>query len=229
MEIADVDVDRQTEQFWNAEGIVNYFGTQAPEDHIVEFLLEHPAAEGAAGLDHGCGGGRHTELLAKFGYDTYAMDTSPAMIEATDRRIASAGLEADVRFGTILDVPFEDNSFDVVVSTGVLHQARSHEEYDRSVGELRRVMKAGGYLLTNVFTNAVKDPNYSYPDPKIPELALTKEGLLMMLLSRERYIGLMVSRGFELVADQGEEVYGENTGTRAVLRACFQKVPDIWK
>ncbi len=54
---------------------------------------------------------------------------------------------AEIRQGSLLDIPFPDASFDLVQSTQVLEHIEDHE---RAAAELIRVLKPGGHALISV-------------------------------------------------------------------------------
>lgn len=128
----------------------------------------------------------------------------------------------DIHEGSILAIPADNEVFDIVVTTGVLHQANTIEEYVRALEELARVTKPSGFVLLNIFTNKAWDDTYTVTSPDGYSV-LTQEGLPQTLLPRETFVSMMDTVDFELASDQGEEVKQENTGSRAVFRAFFQK------
>jgi ubiquinone/menaquinone biosynthesis C-methylase UbiE len=207
--------------FWNSPEITEYFKAKPADPRIERHILDHDT-DGTRALDLGCGGGRHSELLARAGCDVSSVDVNPAMLAQTARRLESQNLTAEIQYGSILDIPFDDETFDTVITTGVLHQAKSLDEYVRAVAELSRVVKPNGTVLLNIFTNLVWDDTYE----TISEdgfSVMTREGLPMTLLSKEIFIDLMQKNQFEMFDDQGEDVKEENTGPRAVFRAFFVK------
>jgi ubiquinone/menaquinone biosynthesis C-methylase UbiE len=175
-------------------------------------------------LDLGCGGGRHTEMLITKGFQTYAVDINQAMLEATRERVAHLGIENTpvIKEGSITSIPFPDDFFSVVVTTGVLHQARSQEEYRTAIAELSRICKSGAVILLNIFTNRDIDPTYTFLD-KEKTVVKTREGLLMTLLPKELFYSMMSECGLLLDEEYVEELKQENTGPRTVLRARFLK------
>lgn len=93
-------------------------------------------------LDAGCGGGRYALALRKIGVrQVTAIDISPDSIQFA--RQMSLYPEEEVRFltGSVLELPFENNQYDLVFSNGVLHHTVSTE---KGVSELFRVLKPGG-------------------------------------------------------------------------------------
>lgn len=96
-------------------------------------------------LDAGCAAGWYTEQLIKLGADVTATDISPRMVEATKRRI---GENAKVLCLDLEEkLPFEDESFDVIVSSLVLHYIK---DWSKPFSEFRRILKPNGKLLFSV-------------------------------------------------------------------------------
>ncbi len=170
----------------------------------------------------GCGGGRHSELLAAYGFDLDSVDVNPAMLEKTAVRLKAKNLEGNVQNGSILKLPFKDERFDIVVATGVLHQAKSIDEYKAAISELGRVTAPSGAVLLNIFTNDVWDDSYKTLDDT-HNAVITKEGPGMTLLSKESFVQYMNDARFNLEVDYGVDIKQENTGARAVFRAVFRK------
>lgn len=211
------------ERFWNADAMVEYFARKPADPVIVERLLQLPETTGLRALDLGCGGGRHSEMLAEMGMDVVSVDVNPAMVQFTRNRLEDKGYKPIVALTSIEALGLASDQFDVVVSTGVLHQARSIEQYIAALSEVSRVLKRGGLFTMNIFTNAVWDETYTIPDPAEPYTVLTKEGLWMTLLPKEAFYTLAAEHGLELEVEVAEDIRQENTGARAVLRTHFIK------
>jgi len=212
-------------KFWNDNNNVEYFKSKAADPIIVKYLdnIAGDSSEMNA-LDLGCGGGRHTELLCRKGWNTFSVDINLAMLQATTERVAQLCLKKmpQVSTGEITAIPFEDSFFDLVVTTGVLHQARSQKEYRQALSELSRVCKKDAVILLNIFTNSDTDPTYTFLD-EAKTVVQTKEGLLMTLLAKELFYEMMSDAGIYLEEEYIEELKQENTGPRTVLRARFKK------
>jgi SAM-dependent methyltransferase len=92
-------------------------------------------------LDAGCGSGRNMVELARYGAVT-GVELSHASVELARERGAG-----EVLAGSVMDMPFDQASFDLTVSLDVIE----HLEDDvAALRELRRVTKAGGALLVTV-------------------------------------------------------------------------------
>ncbi|MFQ5776324.1 MAG: class I SAM-dependent methyltransferase [Kiloniellaceae bacterium] len=91
-------------------------------------------------LDVGCGTGALLEsLLRAFPEVALAgIDLSPEMLSVAGARL---GRSAELRQGRAESLPFADATFDIVVSTSVLHYIRHPRA---ALREMKRVLKPGG-------------------------------------------------------------------------------------
>jgi SAM-dependent methyltransferase len=108
---------------------------------IREALLALNLPPGIEILDAGCGSGRNMVELTEFGEVT-GLELAEASVEAARERCVG-----EVVAGSVDDMPFADDSFDLAVSLDVIeHLPDEH----RSLSEMRRVVKPGGTLLVTV-------------------------------------------------------------------------------
>jgi SAM-dependent methyltransferase len=92
-------------------------------------------------LDAGCGSGRNMVELARLGAVT-GVELSGTSVELARERGVGEVLE-----GSVMDMPFDDATFDLTVSLDVIE----HLEDDvGALRELRRVTRLGGALLVTV-------------------------------------------------------------------------------
>ncbi len=103
-------------------------------------------------LDAGCGGGRYTVAWRQLGAKAaVGVDISSIGLESARKRVTDNNL-ADIEFqiASVLELPFPDNSFEIVFSNGVLHHT---VDWKAGISELVRVLKPGGlgwlYLIEN--------------------------------------------------------------------------------
>lgn len=167
------------DSFWEDPEVVERFASRAPDQRLLALLDDYQDPGTIRVLDIGCAGGRNTVLLAEAGFDVHARDSSSAMVAETRRRVArllgKRAAEARVRPGRMDELAeFGDRSFDLVVSLGVLHQARSWPEWERAAAETARVLRTGGRLLVSAFT---------------PETDLTGSGVRPVLGEQHVYEG----------------------------------------
>jgi SAM-dependent methyltransferase len=107
-------------------------------------LGERLARGGQRFLDAGCGtGGMLRWALDSGRFDTVTgVDLGSDAVELSRRRAP----DADVRVAPLHALPFEDASFDLIVSHDVLQHVHERD-VDASLGELRRVLAPGGAFL----------------------------------------------------------------------------------
>lgn len=92
-------------------------------------------------LDWGCGFGQVSALLRAEGVDVVAFDVRPGLVAPTRERLERfPEIEAHVSSDPVV-LPFETDSFDTVLSCGVLEHV---EDPDGSLDELRRILRPGG-------------------------------------------------------------------------------------
>jgi ubiquinone/menaquinone biosynthesis C-methylase UbiE len=92
-------------------------------------------------LEVGVGLGTDFVRFARSGALLSGIDLTDAAVELVRKRLALEELDADVRVGDAEALPFEDDSFDLVYSWGVLHHT---PDTKRAVEEVRRVLAPGG-------------------------------------------------------------------------------------
>jgi SAM-dependent methyltransferase len=96
-------------------------------------------------LDAGCAAGWYTEQLIGLGAKVTAVDISPEMVHATQRRV---GNSAEVLCLDMEDrLPFEDHYFDLILSSLTLHYLK---DWNKPFEELQRILKPNGSFLFSV-------------------------------------------------------------------------------
>lgn len=95
-------------------------------------------------LDAGCGTGQ-TSAFLKQQYDckVVAIDRSKIMIEKANKRFSSLNINIEAIQGNIEQLPFEDRTFDVVLSESVM--AFTH--IPSSITQFKNVLKPTGKLI----------------------------------------------------------------------------------
>lgn len=104
-------------------------------------------AEGASVLDVGCGAGFDLIVARKTVGDSgrvCGIDMTPEMLERARKNFAELGIEGiELELVDSEKIPYPDDSFDVVISSGVINLSPAKQALFR---EIRRVLKPGGIL-----------------------------------------------------------------------------------
>jgi len=101
-------------------------------------------------LDAGCGSGKFSAAIARLGAaKVIGMDIGEKGLDFAreQARKVPYGDRLDYRLGSLLDIPLDDASVDIVWSNGVIHHTLG---YERCIEEFARVTRPGGHLFLYV-------------------------------------------------------------------------------
>lgn len=112
---------------------------------ILNVLRERRSGEHAPTvLDAGCGTGRLITMLKTEGFQAVGIDfAAEALRLSTSRGIG------DLVQASIEQIPYKSDTFDLLVSLDVL-SCLDTDQRRRAFGEMRRVVKPGGYVVLNL-------------------------------------------------------------------------------
>lgn len=146
---------------------------------INHFLQELPPEEGLNILDIGCGTGNYTDLFQKVTqarhYHVHGLEPSEGMIDKARQKNAQVVFKQ----AAAGDIPFENDFFDFVYMTDVIHHI---PDIRRMFSEVQRILKAQGKVciatqshrqvaarpIAQFFPGTVRVDQARYPD--IPEI-----------------------------------------------------------
>jgi len=153
-------------------------------------------------LDVGCGMGLLVRTLLEHGVEAMGVDIALRPVEESNRKNPG-------RFclGSILQLPFADNSWDTIVSTDCLHHL-AEADVPRALTELKRVARRNVYI--NLATRADRDKRWH----------LTVRG-------REWWEQQFFAAGFRRHAlDQVITSYDSRESDGAQITMVFEKIPE---
>jgi ubiquinone/menaquinone biosynthesis C-methylase UbiE len=122
-------------------------------------------------LDAGCGSGRNMKWFLQNDFDVYGIDMSEAAI--MNLKKVNANLANDhLQVAALEKIPFDNNFFDHIICSAVLHFAKSVTHFKEMFSELLRVLKPGGTLFIRMTSDIglekqvelLSDGNYKIPD-----------------------------------------------------------------
>jgi len=108
--------------------------------------------EGKCVLDVGCGGGFLAEEAAKYGLETTGIDPSKASLVEARANAKSSGLDIDYHEGFGEDLPFEDETFDIVFCCDVFEHVK---DFPKVIEEIGRVLKPGGLIFFETINKTI--------------------------------------------------------------------------
>lgn len=117
------------------------------EPHIPGFA-RWERGRGKKVLEVGVGAGTDLVNWARHGALLSGVDLTQPAIDLSRERLALEGMQADLRVCDAEHLPFEDDTFDVVYSYGVLMVTPDTE---RAIAEVHRVLKPGGVALLMLY------------------------------------------------------------------------------
>jgi ubiquinone/menaquinone biosynthesis C-methylase UbiE len=146
-------------------------------EHLAVVEMDLNSLKGKLVLDIGSGAGGHAALYRSHGASVIAVDYTPERVDCTAHKLKL--LDSVPGYGKAMradaeNLPFEDNSFDIVHSNGVLHHT---PDTSKAISEVLRVLKPGGqaaimlysrhslYFWLNLVPNAILDFSiFKYPE-----------------------------------------------------------------
>jgi ubiquinone/menaquinone biosynthesis C-methylase UbiE len=152
-------------------------------------------------IEVGAGSGRLSCFLASSGYKTICLDHSPDALRVASNNYKLTGNEGIFILADAIYLPFKSNSFDVVLSTGLLEHFPNAQPV---VDEMARILKPGGYFVSDIVPKKLLVPfkfgHYltatayavtfrilkrpkSATEPRIHEQRLTKQDITRLLES----------------------------------------------
>jgi glycosyltransferase involved in cell wall biosynthesis/ubiquinone/menaquinone biosynthesis C-methylase UbiE len=170
-------------------------------------VMEFGQHRGDAVLEIGGGLGTDLSQFARHGARVTDLDLSGGHLEHAKENFALRGLEGQFVHHDAENLPFPDETFDVVYSNGVLHHTPNTH---RVVKEIRRVLKPGGKAIVMMYA----ENSWHYWYRLVWEKGLKHEML------RTFSIGEIMSRHVEITKNDAKPLVKVYTGRG--LRRLFE-------
>lgn len=139
------------------EAAYNHYSDGAPKNQIqlafrshfevFSELLESFPTRNKHSLETGCGRGTISNYFAKAGWDVTLLDYNESVIDTAKKIFLKQNLEATFKVGDAMNLPYDDNSFDLVTNIGLLEH---FEDIQAVMDEQTRVLAPDGWCFSYV-------------------------------------------------------------------------------
>jgi len=162
-ENADALLKREVQAYWDAHPCGTQFtdlewGSREFFEQVEKFrydlqpfmhrMIRFDAYKGKRLLEIGCGLGTDLLQFARAGAQVTGIDLTPASVDLARKRFSLYGIPGDFQVADAENLPFPDESFDVVYSFGVLHHT---PDTQRAIDEAYRVLRPGGEIVVMLY------------------------------------------------------------------------------
>lgn len=127
-------------------------GTASPE--LIDLVWRKVIPTGSEVLEVGCGIGTESVFLSVRGMKVTGIDISSSAIEKAQKLAEVYNVKPQFSVEDVINLPFEDNSFDTVCDQGCFHHL-TDEERKEYTKEISRVLKKDGLLILRCFSDAI--------------------------------------------------------------------------
>ncbi len=140
-------------------------------------------------LDIGCSGGRYTLALLDMGAEAIGVDTGTTLLTYASRRIQQGSFVC----GSITHLPFQRESFDLVLCIGLLHHLTDNS-MEKALAEISSITKPRGIFIFDIRNKLNPITWYIYKYKRG-----ARGGLLMNARTITHTSRLMQVNGFKLL------------------------------
>jgi ubiquinone/menaquinone biosynthesis C-methylase UbiE len=185
------------QSFWKAaaEGYDEWIGNDFQDQYEVNWdILTKYIDPTLRVLDVGCGPGDLSIRISQQCHEVQGVDVTPEMIQIAEEKAACAPANVSFQQADACDLPFENYSFDTVMSINAL-QAMIRPEM--ALMEMSRVLKPGGELL--LITYCFGDSSLSDSESLINWTIKYGAQPVWQSFKLTQLVDLLQTNGFEVV------------------------------
>lgn len=121
--------------------------------YLFDQILKNRFAPNSKILDAGCGGGRNLVYFLLNNFEVFGIDQNPNAVEYCHqlaKEIAPNLPSENFQISPVETIPFADKSFDLIISSAVLHFADNENHFNQMFDEMWRVLRPNGILFVRL-------------------------------------------------------------------------------
>lgn len=161
--MSNQELKERVRAFWQANPCGVKFGDAPPgtrqfyelveahrytKEWHIPIAADFQSARGLKVLEIGCGLGTDGAQFAEAGADYTGVDLTEAAVDLARKRFELFDLQGKFQIADAESLDFEDESFDLVYSHGVLHHT---PETGKAVREIHRILRPGGRAVVMLY------------------------------------------------------------------------------
>lgn len=121
--------------------------------YLFDQILKNRVAPKAKILDAGCGMGRNIIYFVQNDFEVFGIDENENSVEycrLLANKLAPNLPAQNFEISAVEKMPFASESFDLVISSAVLHFAKDESHFNQMFNEMWRVLKPNGILFARL-------------------------------------------------------------------------------
>jgi ubiquinone/menaquinone biosynthesis C-methylase UbiE len=199
----------------------NYFTTKSPQtqmqfafkNHYELFKKLFFKEKRGKSLEVGCGRGNLSLYFANDNWETFLLDQSQSAINVAKENFSSLKLKGNFFVGDANNLPFEDASFDIVFSVGLLEH---FENVEKTIKEQTRILKTNGFFIGYVVPKRIFNVQTFFKplnktlsffkkiiDPQVDKFKKSKDLLFRSDYNSKYYLDIMEKENFSKIGSFG--------------------------
>ncbi|MFD1178853.1 class I SAM-dependent methyltransferase [Paenibacillus puldeungensis] len=195
------------------------FDLQWPDENVVRYLNKNfKTGDNKVIVDFACGSGRNTIVMAKMGFDIYAVDYNMDCLLLTKEKIDKLQY-SKIQYiqNERTDIPLSPESSDCLVAWGALFYVNGKERTEL-FKEIYRVLKPGGLFLADYRTK--EDSHYGRGREIEKDLFVLNDsvgnlkGINYWFCGESEIRELYANNNFEILNIEKREMYVDNMAVK---------------
>jgi 2-polyprenyl-3-methyl-5-hydroxy-6-metoxy-1,4-benzoquinol methylase len=207
---------------WTGERLETFITSEVMLEHLHRYAIAQNFVSKKNILDIACGEGYGTYLLSNYAEKITGIDIDSNTINKAKKKYTNQKIK--FKTGSILEIPENKETFDVVICLETLEHIDDHEAV---IAELKRVLKKGGVLI-------ISTPNkFSYSRGDTSQNPFHKKELSQaefqsLLLNHFKFVKILNQVSFSCSLIEGDNESGGNifyTGDYSITEKCDPPAP----